>query len=245
MFSFIIPALNEEKYILNCLESIYRQADFGDSEVVVVDNGSTDNTISAVIGAYPEVKIIREITPGTNATRQRGFLESRGDVLIFLDADITLPGSGWLGRLKSILESNPGLVGVSTHFKYPEFPWYLKYIHAALVLAVIYPLIYVANNWLNIASHMVGGTMVIPRFALEAVGGFELSHKFYGDEAMIAKKLRKIGRVNLYPIIWTYASARRYQKQGLLHTTSNYVLNYFWVLFTNHPFDSDVYEEIR
>ena len=56
MFSFIVPAYNEEKYIEDCLNSIYAVDGFGDSEVIVVDNASNDKTFE-VAKRYADVVV--------------------------------------------------------------------------------------------------------------------------------------------------------------------------------------------
>ncbi|HHD92364.1 MAG TPA: glycosyltransferase family 2 protein, partial [Candidatus Portnoybacteria bacterium] len=56
MVSIIIPALNAEKYIKECLKGVFAQT-YHNFEVVVFDNGSTDQTLKIVQNEFPEVKI--------------------------------------------------------------------------------------------------------------------------------------------------------------------------------------------
>jgi len=58
MISFIIPAFNEEKTISSTLESISNQRALADFEILVVDNGSTDNT-AKVAASHPRTKVIK------------------------------------------------------------------------------------------------------------------------------------------------------------------------------------------
>lgn len=106
--SVIIPVYNEEKDIHACLESIRKQS-LKEKEVIVVDDGSTDNT-REVVGAYPEVKLLKGIHQGPGASRNIGAKKARGTYLIFIDADMTF-SKHYLKNLIAPLEKNPSLIG--------------------------------------------------------------------------------------------------------------------------------------
>jgi len=82
--SVIVPAYNASKTIDLCLRSILKQ-DFSDYEVIVVDDGSTDDTREKV-KKYP-VRLITNAQGGVSAARNAGFKASKGDILIFVDSD--------------------------------------------------------------------------------------------------------------------------------------------------------------
>ncbi len=81
----IIPCLNEEQGI----EQVLRPMPAFIDEVIVVDNGSTDNTskVAASLGA----KVIREEVRGYGRAYKRGFAQATGDVIITLDGDHSYP----------------------------------------------------------------------------------------------------------------------------------------------------------
>jgi len=83
--SCIVPVYNGEKYLVEALESIFRQT-LAAFEVIVVDDGSTDSTPS-VASRDPRVKYLRQANAGPSAARNHGIRESRGELLAFLDAD--------------------------------------------------------------------------------------------------------------------------------------------------------------
>ena len=87
--SIIIPAYNEEKYIGSCLEHILKNAGPEVCEIIVIDNASTDNTKS--LAESYGVKVITEARQGVSFARQRGYIESTGEILCFLDADTHMP----------------------------------------------------------------------------------------------------------------------------------------------------------
>ena len=83
-FSIIVPVYNTEKYLKRCLDSIKSQS-FKDYEVIIVNDGSTDNS-SDIISKYP-YKIINQENLGLSRARNNGVKEASGDYLIFLDSD--------------------------------------------------------------------------------------------------------------------------------------------------------------
>jgi glycosyltransferase involved in cell wall biosynthesis len=83
--SVIIPCFNQGKYLLNALESIWVQK-YPNIEVLVIDDGSTDNTKS-IVDELVEVKYIYQRNKGLSAARNTGVRHSKGEFLVFLDAD--------------------------------------------------------------------------------------------------------------------------------------------------------------
>ena len=87
--SIVIPAYNEEKYIGAAIESVQKYGNGVCKEIIVVDNASTDRTVQIANG-YPGVRVVSESKKGTGHARERGFRESTGDVICFIDADTRL-----------------------------------------------------------------------------------------------------------------------------------------------------------
>ncbi len=89
--STIIPAYNEEKVILNCLKSLDDQS-AKNFEVIVVDDGSSDSTLS-LLGAFKtqkyEYKFLNTDHKGPALARNLGAKNSKGQILVFVDSDMT------------------------------------------------------------------------------------------------------------------------------------------------------------
>lgn len=86
-FSVIIPLYNKEKEISNTIEGVLKQT-FIDYEVIIIDDGSTDNSL-AVVQQFTDnrIKIIEKSNEGVAATRNKGIELSNASFIAFLDAD--------------------------------------------------------------------------------------------------------------------------------------------------------------
>jgi glycosyltransferase involved in cell wall biosynthesis len=87
LVSILIPAYNAEKWIASTLESALAQT-WLDKEIIVVDDGSTDNTRAIALSFESSiVKVIDQENQGASAARNRALQEAQGDFIQYLDAD--------------------------------------------------------------------------------------------------------------------------------------------------------------
>jgi glycosyltransferase involved in cell wall biosynthesis len=99
--SIVIPAHNEGKRIARCLEALRNQSlDRGQYEVIVVDDGSEDDTVD--VAARQGARVVRQPRKGAAAARNRGIDEARGEIILFTDADC-IPEEHWAERLSTPL----------------------------------------------------------------------------------------------------------------------------------------------
>ncbi|MGD2084863.1 MAG: glycosyltransferase family A protein [Candidatus Aminicenantes bacterium] len=111
--SIIIPAKNEEENIGKCLEAIYNQETNYRFEVIVIDSGSSDQTM-AIVKKYSPVQLV-EIQPGEfghGKTRNLGAQGSQGDYIVFLNADAIPVDKHWLNVLIDPLTKDKKIAGV-------------------------------------------------------------------------------------------------------------------------------------
>ena len=83
--SVIVPVYNGEKYIAECIDSVLAQT-VKPNEIIVVDDGSTDNT-ARIVNKYQSVKYIFQKNKGVGHARNLGIDESSGEFIMFLDHD--------------------------------------------------------------------------------------------------------------------------------------------------------------
>lgn len=106
LVSIIIPCYNAHKWIAATLQSAL-QPTFYVTEVVVVDDGSNDGSGDIISRHFPQVKLITTSNHGVSHARNLGIKMSRGEYLVFLDADDLLI-SGKIDRQVALLKSTDG-----------------------------------------------------------------------------------------------------------------------------------------
>jgi glycosyltransferase involved in cell wall biosynthesis len=162
--SIIIPAFNEEKGIRQCLDSLVRLGPPEDSfEVIVVDNGSTDQTLDVVRSYAPvlNITILVKSDVHVSALRNLGISQARGRVLAFLDADCIVPANWLTQAMTLLLQDKVGIVGA--HFRIPEGAgWVARTWYGSLDMEKQGALAWVpaCNTW-------------VTRETLNRVGGFD------------------------------------------------------------------------
>lgn len=113
-FSFIIPVYNVEKYLPECIESILNQS-FTDYEIILVNDGSTDNSLE-ICNYYQKkdnrIKVLTKPNAGLSHTRNTGLNIAMGEYVFFLDSDDHLEKQGTcLGEINvHLLESSADIL---------------------------------------------------------------------------------------------------------------------------------------
>lgn len=110
--SVVIAAYNEEKVIAKTIESVL-DADYSELEIVIVDDGSFDNTFSLVQRNYsgdPRVRLFRQPNGGKASALNRAIAEARHEILICLDADTILASDAISNLVRHFNDANVGAV---------------------------------------------------------------------------------------------------------------------------------------
>lgn len=103
LISIIIPCFNQADFLGEAIESALAQS-VENLEVIVINDGSTDNT-QEVAQRYPEIKYMAQENRGQSEARNRGFYASQGEYIVFLDADDRLGANALTAGLNSLLEA--------------------------------------------------------------------------------------------------------------------------------------------
>jgi len=248
LLSFVVPAYNEEAYLGACLESILDQTRGLEhiTEIIVVNNASTDRTreiaLSYISNDRPRVRVVDELRKGLPYARQAGFLASTGSLIANVDADSRLT-LGWVEQVLITFhdhearnnknEARP-LVSLSGPLVYYDLtPRQSRLVNVFYGIAW---LTYATKYILRVGSMVQGGNFVLSRAALEAIGGYDTSITFYGEDTDIARRLHAVGKVLFTFDLKMLSSARRLKHEGMLTIAFRYGLNYFWTTFFKRPF---------
>ena len=128
-FSIIIPVYNTEKYLKQCVESVLTQT-FGDFEIVLVDDGSKDDSPRICDEFSKEdsrVRVIHKENGGASSARNKGIGAAFGDYFIFLDSDDYFYTSDSLEKIKAAIEKSLPDVLLFKSYKYYQPDKFVDY----------------------------------------------------------------------------------------------------------------------
>ena len=94
LVSIIVPVYNCKPYLEDCIQSVLAQ-DYGNLELLLIDDGSTDGSgqICDQYAHYDKLRVIHQKNQGVSATRNTGIRLASGDLILFLDSDYTIEPS--------------------------------------------------------------------------------------------------------------------------------------------------------
>src|SRR6266513_324880 len=167
LVSIIIPCYNQAHFLREAIQSALAQT-YSHREIFIVDDGSTDNTAEATSG-FSGVRYIRQENAGVSTARNTGLKESRGEYLVFLDADDRLlPEALEIGV--DCLRQHPECAFVSGHCRLIVTDGSLLAKPKQPSIKRDYYLEFLRRNYIWALS-----TVICQRTAFEIVKGFDTS----------------------------------------------------------------------
>jgi len=198
--SIIVPVLDEAKGIVASLSALAPFRARG-AEVIVVDGGSSDNTVAL---ARPLADKLIAAPRGRGAQMNAGAAASTSDVLLFLHADTTLPPQAD-GLLREALRD-------------PVWQWG-RFDVRIEGRSPLLKLVAGFMNWRSLITGIATGdqAMFVSRVAFAAVGGFPEIPLM--EDVALSKKLKRVGRPLCLAAKVT-ASGRRFDQRGVVRTVA-------------------------
>lgn len=235
--SVLIPAYNEEKYILKTLEALLKQ-DYPLFEIIIANNASTDHTAILVeqfiqaksIGNRIQIKLVHEVNKGTNFARERARTMATGSIIAQIDADC-IPPKNWISNgVAALCKVNTNRVAVTGPYDYFDGEKWMR-LSSLLSQKILYPLINQLVQALGRGDILIGGNAFIKAAILEQVGGYNTALTFYGDDIDLGKRLAQQGRIAYVGALIQLSSSRRYKANGFWQVNKKYQ-NCFWELIS-------------
>jgi glycosyltransferase involved in cell wall biosynthesis len=207
--SVVVATYNGGRTLRNCLESLTR-LNYRDYEVIVVDDGSTDET-SKIAADFPSVKYVRQTNQGLSAARNAGIRAATGEIVAFTDDDCRAD-EDWLYYLvNDLLRSDFAGIGGHNFLPPEDSP-----IAAAVVVSPGGPAHVMLTD--REAEHIPGCNMAFYKWALGEIGGFDPIFRKAGDDVDVCWRLQdshlKIG-FSPAGFVWHYrrSTVNAYLKQ--------------------------------
>jgi glycosyltransferase involved in cell wall biosynthesis len=167
LISVIIPSYNAARYLPQAIESVLAQS-YRPFEILVIDDGSTDDTVSVLEKYRSSIRYFRQPNGGPARARNRGIAEARGRYIAFLDADdIWLPNK--LSQQVQCLERNAEAALVHSDIYYLDDETQLQSLREVGRAS------YVGNCYRLLLEHnrIIFSTVLVRRESLAQVGGFD------------------------------------------------------------------------
>jgi GT2 family glycosyltransferase/PAS domain-containing protein len=221
--SVVVCTYNGSRTIRECLDGLSR-LDYPDYELIVVDNGSTDDTTS-IVGAYP-VRLIRTEATGLSDARNTGLGAATGEIVAYLDDD-AWPDPHWLKYLAATF-ARTNHVGVGG----PNIPPPGDGIVAECVANSPGNPVHVLLTDAE-AEHIPGCNMAFRKSALVAIGGFDARYRAAGDDVDVCWRLQQCGwTLGFSPaaFVWHHCrnTVRAYGKQQFGYGRAEAMLEAKW-----------------
>ncbi len=214
--SAIVISYNGEQFLGDCLSTLIDELKGINGEVLVVDNGSTDRSISLIQDKFPQVRLIANASNiGFAAAVNIGLSESRGEYLFILNQDLRFR-SGVVSSLLARIRSDPriGIIGpkfVGFDGRLQRcaraFPSYRHVLYEALFLSRLFPTHREFGSWRmgwfdheseRFVDQPMGSAMLIPRRVVDEVGTLDEHFPIYFNDVDFCRRLHLAGYRRLY-----------------------------------------------
>lgn len=211
--SVIVCSYNGGRTLAGCLESLGK-LNYPNYEMILVDDGSTDNT-AQVVAQFPNVRYIHQSNHGLSHARNTGGAAASGDVFVYTDSDC-MADPDWLYYLVDTLTSGDyaGVGGPNVS------PPARNAIQACVAAAPGGPSHVLLTD--TVAEHIPGCNMAFYRWAFENVGGFDPEYRKAGDDVDFCWRLQQAGFVIAFSptaIVWHH---RRFTLREFLKQQEGY-----------------------
>jgi O-antigen biosynthesis protein len=196
--SVIVCSYNGASTLDNCLASLMK-VNYPDYEVILVDDGSTDNT-QDIAAKYPSIVNIKQKNMGLSYARNVGAHAAKGDIFAYTDGDC-MADPDWLYFLVGTLLSGDYAGVGGPNISPPAANW----IQACVSAAPGGPSHVLLTD--TVAEHIPGCNMAFHRWAYEQVGGFDPFYRKAGDDVDFCWRLQQGGGAIAFSpaaIVWHY-----------------------------------------
>jgi GT2 family glycosyltransferase len=207
--SIIVCSYNGAKTLAECLESLGK-IDYPHYEVILVDDGSTDDT-REIAARFPDIRYVYQTNHGLSHARNHGAALAQGEIFAYTDSDC-MADPDWLYYLLStLLHGDYAGVG-GPNVSPPAQNW----VQACVAAAPGGPSHVLLTD--TVAEHIPGCNMAWYRWAFESIGGFDIEYHKAGDDVDFCWRVQQAGHAIAFSptaIVWHHRrfTLRAFRKQ--------------------------------
>jgi GT2 family glycosyltransferase len=191
--SVIIPSFNRKIELDRCLKSVFLQ-DYENFELIVVDDGSNDNTSEFLSNHYPEVKVVRnENNLGAAEAKNQGVKKSTGAFLLFLDSDAVMLDTTSISTMIHVLEEDSSIGQIGGEVKSIETPKVRGY-RITKRNGYSFPVESDEKNEKVVDCDFIStSNCMVRRDLFERLGGFDSFYFWNGEDKELGFKIKRLG----------------------------------------------------
>ncbi len=249
VISIVIVTWNSQKFIRNCLDSIFLLTDKVHREILVVDNDSSDGTAEIVREFYPNVNLIEnKRNAGYAKANNQGIEQARGKYILLLNPDTQLM-EGSLFSMYEHMEANPQVGALGSQLLNPdrniqpscrEFPGFSTLIWEFLGLSRLFPKSRIFGKWrmgyfafdqTREVDQPMGSCLMLRKDTLKQVGYFDESFSMFFNDVDLCYRIKKAGwKIFFFPdaqVIHHKGASTRMAKRKMIWLSHLAFFKYF------------------
>jgi GT2 family glycosyltransferase len=203
--SVVIVNYNGKELLRKCLLTLL-ETDYPNYEAIVVDNASTDGSVTEnkdVIGSSPKIKLVKNSKNVGHAQGCNiGTKQSSGKYVVFLDSDIEFEEKNWLTELVNVMETDKTVGLAQAKILLAQDKTRLEYVCTSVDALGSWTANYGQKEKLLTEKMEIlaasSGCSIIRREVFEQVGGFDPDYFIYDDDTDLSVRVRLVGYLVLF-----------------------------------------------
>jgi glycosyltransferase involved in cell wall biosynthesis len=207
LVSILIPCYNAERWLAETLESAMGQT-WAKKEIIVVDDGSTDNSRKILKSFKPRgLKVLEQENRGASAARNRALSQAQGEFIQFLDADDLIAPDKIEIQMNRLSESDPGCLAFGAWGRFYDSSHNTKFVPEPIWKDLL-PVDWLITSWSGgwmMASH----SWLTPRGVIEKAGSWDETPSPIDDGEFFTRVILSSSKVLFCPL------ARSYYRSGI------------------------------
>jgi len=216
--SISIVSYNSDRVIGDCLDSIFKHIKNVQYEIIIVDNGSTDNTVKIIKNNFKNVKLIKnDKNIGFGAAHNIAIKLGKGKYHLVINPDIIFTENS-IEKLLNFMEKNPDVGLISPKIVFPDgtIQYLCKRLPCLFDLCIrrftpgfiqklfkkridFFEMKDTGYNKIMDVYYLSGSFMLFRKSVLEKIGGFDENFFMYFEDADITHRIGEISRALFYP----------------------------------------------